>query len=138
MKPVLLDTGVIIALLNRNEAQHVLCVDRFELVRSPVITCEPVITEACHLLHRFRGAAEAILDNVSAGIFQIPFQLSHGCPGVRRILLKYRDHHIDLADACLIHLAEEFETGEILTRDSDFGFYRWGKNKPFHNLIPLS
>jgi predicted nucleic acid-binding protein len=42
---------------------------------------------------------------------------------------------MDVADACLIHLATELETGDILTLDRDFRIYRWGANKPFH-LLP--
>ena len=45
---------------------------------------------------------------------------------------------IDLADACLIALAESFETAEILTLDGDFEIYRWGKNKSFRNLVFLN
>jgi uncharacterized protein len=48
---------------------------------------------------------------------------------------KYRDREMDLADACLVHLAGELGTGDILTLDSDFEIYRWGTNKPFHLLL---
>jgi uncharacterized protein len=102
---------------------------------APLITCEPVIAESCHLLRHIPGAAEAILDNVSAGFFEIPFQLSRETRGVLQILRKYADKRIDLADAGLVLLAEEFGTGDILTLDHDFLVYRWGKNRPFHILI---
>jgi predicted nucleic acid-binding protein len=36
---------------------------------------------------------------------------------------KYKDRKIDLADACLIHLADEFGTADILTLDRDFAIY---------------
>jgi hypothetical protein len=58
--------------------------------------------------------------------------------GVRQILRKYKDRKIDLADACLIRLADEFESAEILTLDKDFTIYRWGKNKPFRILLDLN
>ena len=54
--------------------------------------------------------------------------------GLKQILRKYRDRKIDLADACLIRLADEFGTADILTLDQDFAIYRWGKNKPFRML----
>jgi len=72
---------------------------------------------------------------VAEGIFQIPFQLSREAVGVRSILQKYQHGAIDLADACLIHLANEFETREILTLDKHFEIYRWGRNKGFR-LLP--
>ena len=105
---------------------------------APVITCEPVIAEACYLLRRVNGAGEAILENVEAGIFQIPFRLSESAREVRRLIHKYRDHGIDLADACLIHLANQFGTGAILTLDRDFRVFRWGRNHAFDIIIPLA
>lgn len=137
MKPVLLDTGVIVALLDRSERHHRHCVKAVQGIRVPLVTCEAVLAESCYLLRDLRGAAAAVLDNVTAGIFQIPFQLSKDAAVVKPFLRKYQDRSIDLADACLIALAEEFQTGEILTLDADFHIYRWGKNKIFCNLIEL-
>jgi hypothetical protein len=34
----------------------------------------------------------------------------------------------------LVCLAGEFETPDILTLDSDFMIYRWGRNRPFRIL----
>jgi predicted nucleic acid-binding protein len=50
---------------------------------------------------------------------------------------KYRDTPADFADACLIQMADDLNTGEILTLDSDFRHYRWRKSKAFRLLIPL-
>ena len=137
MKPVLLDTGAIVALLDRGERYHEACVEALSAVEAPLATCEAVIAESCYLLRNLPGAAEAILENVAAGTFQIPLQLSRCVPQVQRIFRKYRDREVDLADACLVHLAGELATGDILTLDRDFEVYRWGGNKPFRNLIPL-
>lgn len=101
-----------------------------------LVTCEAVIVESCYLLRNLAGAKERILENVASGLFQIPFRLTASAAELKRTLLKYRDIEIDLADACLIHLAAELNTGDILTLDSDFRVYRWGANKPFRNLIP--
>jgi uncharacterized protein len=135
VKPVLLDSGVIVSLLDRSERFHPACADAVRSLEAPLITCEAVIAESCYLLRNFPGAPEAVIENVSSGIFQIPFQLSRESGGVRQILRKYRDRKIDLADACLICLAGEFGTADILTLDKDFNIYRWGRNKPFH-LLP--
>ena len=137
MKPALLDTGVIVALLDRSENAHPACAKAIRELQAPLITCEAVVTEACYLLRNLPGAPEAVIENVTAGIFQIPFQLSREAAGVKQILRKYRDRKIDLADACLIHLAAEFETAEVLTLDKDFTIYRWAKNKLFRILLDL-
>ena len=135
MKPVLLDTGVIVGLLDRSETLHNACVEIVQALTAPMITCEAVIAESCYLLRKMRGAAEAVIQNVEAGIFQIPFQITNNGNELRRILKKYQDREIDLADACLIQLADEYDTGDILTLDGDFRVYRWGKNRPFSILL---
>ena len=134
MKPVLLDTGVIVALLDRSERLHGACAAAVRELQAPLITCEAVIAESCYLVRNLSGASEAVTENVAAGIFQIPFQLSRESAGVKRVLRKYRDRNIDLADACLIRLADEFGTADILSLDQDFLIYRWGKNNPFRML----
>jgi predicted nucleic acid-binding protein len=137
VKPVLLDSGVIVALLDRSERLHSNCAEAIRELEAPLITCEAVIAESCYLLRNLGGAPDAVIENVAEGIFQLPFQFSYEAAGVRQILRKYRDRKIDLADACLIRLADEFETADILTLDKDFEIYRWGKKKPFHILPDL-
>jgi uncharacterized protein len=136
VKPVLLDTGVIVALLDRSERHHKSCVAALEVAAGPLVTCEAVIAESCYLLRSLRGAPEAVLESVVAGTFQIPFQLSRSASQIQRVFRKYQDREVDFADACLIHLATELQTGEVLTLDRDFEVYRWNVNKPFHLLIP--
>ena len=137
MKPILLDTGVIVALLDRSEKFHQVCAEVVRGIEAPLITCEAVIAESCYLLRNLRGAPEAVIENIAVGIFQIPFQLSQQTAALKQLLKKYRDRSIDLADACLICLADEFETADILTLDKDFHIYRWGKYKVFHQLLDL-
>ena len=134
MKPVLLDTGFIVALLDRSENFHKICARTVREVEAPLVTCEAVIAESCYLLRNLSGASEAVIENIAAGIFQLPFQLSRDTAGVKQVMRKYKDRKIDLADACLIRLADEFGTEDILTLDRDFAIYRWGKHKPFRVL----
>jgi uncharacterized protein len=134
MKPVLLDTGFIVALLDRSENFHKACARTVREVEAPLVTCEAVITESCYLLRNLSGASEAVVENMAAGIFQVPFQLSRDTAGVKQVLRKYKDRKIDLADACLIRLADQVGTGDILTLDQNFTIYRWGRNKPFRVL----
>jgi len=138
VKPALLDTGVIVALLDRSEEFHQACSEAVRALEAPLVTCEAVIAESCYLLRNLSGAPEAVIENVIAGIFQIPFQLAREAAGVKQVLRKYRDREIDLADACLIRLADEFETADVLTLDKDFEVYRWGRNKPFRLLLDLN
>jgi uncharacterized protein len=138
VKPVLLDTGPIVSLLDASDNFHQQCVDSIGSLRAPLVTCEAVVAESCYLLRRVKNAPQTVLQNVSSGVFQIPLSIASYANEASRILSKYQRRETDLADACLIHLAEAFQTGEILTLDRDFEFYRWSRNKPFHAIIPMS
>ena len=137
MKPIPLDTGVVVALLDRSERHHVQCASVVAKPGRPLVTCEAVIAESCYLLRRLSGAPELVLENVARGVFLIPFQLSRVATPVQNIMRKYSDLPADFADACLIHLVDELNTGEILTLDRDFAHYRWRKTRRFDLLIDV-
>jgi predicted nucleic acid-binding protein len=138
MKPVLLDAGVVVALLDRSEKHHAQCAKVVGELGRPMVTCEAVIAESCYLLRQVPGAPEAVLENVARGVFLIAFQLSRAAIPVRNIMRKYSDMPADFADACLVHLADELGTGEILTLDRDFALYRWRRTRTFKPLIDLN
>ena len=137
MKDVLVDTGFLVAVYDKREHHHATCMRVYQSLDNPLVTCEPVIAETLHLLRFSSGAADDILASVEDGILEIPFQLSKSAMPVRKIMRKYLDVPADFTDACLIHMADELDTGEILTLDSDFKHYRWRRNRAFHLLVPL-
>lgn len=135
MKPVLIDTSVIVALLDRSEAKHKHCVSVMNDLHNPLVTCEAVIAESCYLLRKCSRAGEVILANISQGVFLIPFRLVDRVPQVSTLLKRYSSVPMALADGCLVDMANQLTTGEILTLDRDFEVYRWQKNKRFEILI---
>jgi predicted nucleic acid-binding protein len=126
-----------VALLDRSEHHHRKCVDAVSTLRAPLITCEAVIAESCYLLRDIEGAAAAVLENISRGIFQIPYRLTGNADTVRKLMRKYADAPMDFADACLVDMASDYRTGRILTLDTDFRVYRWARNRPFELLLAL-
>lgn len=44
---------------------------------------------------------------------------------------------MDLADACLVDMADQIGTGRILTLDRDFQIYRWPSRRKFELMIDL-
>jgi predicted nucleic acid-binding protein len=137
MNPVLLDTGCIVALLDRSSDHHEECASVVATLEDPLVTCEAVIAQSCYLLRDVRGAPEAVLGNVAQDTFLIPFRLHGRASHVLRLMKKYEDVPMDFADACLVHLAEELRIGRILTLDSGFRVYRWGRKRPFDLLLEL-
>lgn len=137
MTAILLDTGVIVALLDQSEHHHLRCVEVVSDVAGPLVTCEAVIAEACYLLRHTHGAPEAIIKNVVNGVFQIPVRLVDRAASIEQLLKNYRDVPMDLADACLVDLADQVDTAQILTLDSDFEIYRWRSRRKFELLVDL-
>ena len=135
MTPILLDTGVVVALLDRSERHHQACVDAIAAIQTALVTCEAVIAESCYLLRAQPGAADAILQNVERGTFRIPLPLERLAPAVRTLMKRYSRVPMDFADACLVAMADELGTGRILTLDGDFRVYRWRRTRPFDILV---
>jgi uncharacterized protein len=134
---VLLDTGCLVALLDRSEQYHRHCVEVVSTISMPLATCEAVIAETCYLLRGVPGAPIAVLENVEKGIIEVPLRLADQAARVARLLKKYADVPMDLADGCLVDLATQCQTGKILTLDHDFKVYRWGKNRSFELLLDI-
>lgn len=132
---VLLDTGPIVAMIDRRDFLHRQCTEAMHAVEGRLVTCEAVIAEACHLLRHLPGAANDVLLNVSQRRFAVEYRAAERADALAKLMAKYADVPMDFADACLADLAELFQTQQILTLDGDFGIYRWGRNRPFENLL---
>jgi len=137
VSPILVDTGFLVALYDRREPMHNICRQINEQLENPLATCEAVIVEALHLLRSLPKARQDILASIDLGILEIRFRLSESAGHVQTLMEKYIDTPADFADACLIRMADELDTGDILTLDSDFRHYRWRRNRAFRMLIPL-
>jgi predicted nucleic acid-binding protein len=132
---VLLDTGPLVALLSRRDANHRRARDLFASCSPPLRTCEAVIAEACFLLRKVspEGPAEVIA-LAQKGLYEIALPAAGHWPNIEALLSKYSDRRISLADACLIRCAEVHDEPRIATFDADFDVYRWGRNRRFEVL----
>jgi uncharacterized protein len=129
---VLLDTGPIVALLSKSDANHERALRVFADTAPPFRCCEAVLAEACFLMRKVdaAGAAE-VLALHRKGVFEIALSLSEESTAVETLLRKYADRPVSLADACLIRCAELFNEPRICSFDADFRVYRWARNRRF-------
>ena len=132
---VLLDTGPLVALLSKNDAQHERARALFAGCIPPLRCCEAVVAEACFLMRKVHatGPAEVVALG-RRGVFTIAMSIEDHWTHVEALLKKYSDRPISLADACLIRCAEIHNEARILTFDNDFGVYKWARNRRFELL----
>lgn len=133
----IVDAGPLVALLSRQDRHHAWAKNAFAGVRPPAITCEAVLAEAWHLLRATANGQRALLDLVAAGTMSVEFALMSELESVRRLVLRYRDRPMSLADACLVRLAELFDEATVITLDEDFSVYRKHGRQTIPMLAPV-
>jgi len=122
----LIDAGPLIALIVSREPDHERCVEALRSVDLPLLTTWPAFTEAMYLVGRHGGwAAQAALwQLVHEQDLEIAEQPALANRRVAKLMERYSDRPMDLADATLVTLAEELGVKRMFTLDSDFGIYR--------------
>lgn len=135
--PVLLDTGPLVAALDGNDQWHRWAYTQFERLPFPFLTCEAVLTEATHLLfQRAKLGPDVVLELVRTGAIRIAYAMPPEIEELQRLLKRYHDTPMDLADACLVRMAEKQPRAQVLTLDSDFFVYRTESGAAL-DVIPL-
>lgn len=133
---MIVDTGPIVALLNRRDEHHAWSVEYFSSVTPPLLTCEAVLTEACHLLKGSPVGPGAVLELVRRGVLVAEPVLAAGIDRVAELTHKYRSTPMALADACLVRLSEQFEECSVVTFDSHFTVYRRSGGRAVPVVMP--
>jgi predicted nucleic acid-binding protein len=129
----LLDTGPLISFLASGLRHHQWAVEQWKRLRPPLLTCEPVLTEAAFLLKREGRDADALFALLDRGVIRIAFAVQEEQSDLRALMHRYRNRPMSLADACLVRLSEIHTGAVVLTLDSDFRIYRRHGNK----VIPV-
>lgn len=137
LKPTLVDTGALVALVNPSDEWHDWAVETFPSMVLPLLTCEAVFSETWHLLRGAPHLRMAVAKLHEAGYIRIDFAFEPEGEAVRKLLLKYASLPMDFADACLVRMAELISDSEVWTIDEDFYVYRRHGRQPIPLIIPL-
>lgn len=131
----LIDTGAILALLDRTDRWHDDCVEAFQQLRLPLLTSEAVLTELFHLVGDQRTEVEAAWKFVRSGALVLGALENAELPHVHALMSRYWDRPMDFADATLVYLARRESLSVILTVDhADFATYRIEGKRQFRVL----
>jgi predicted nucleic acid-binding protein len=119
---VLVDTAFLVALLSRRDAHHSWAAVQTGEFARPWNTCEAVLSEAFHVLGA--AGAPALRALLQRRVLLVAFDLGQHIEPVLKLMQKYADVPMSLADACLVRMTEAFSDSLILTTDADFRLYR--------------
>ena len=136
--PTILDTGPLVAFLDRRDPAHAWAVARFREIWPPSLTCEPVIVEACFLLRKTPAIALSVLDLMTSGDLALGFRLQEEAAHVSSLMSRYANVPMSLADACLVRMAELHADAQVLTLDGDFRVYRRNGREAIDAVMPGS
>ena len=121
---VIVDTGPLVAMLNRRDAHHKWVMQQLSEIQPPMITCEAVLAEATYLTRAVPDARAALIEMLAEGFLTIGMALADHYSAILTMVRRYTDVPMSLADACLVRLAELHPQSQVLTLDSDFAVYR--------------
>jgi uncharacterized protein len=134
----LVDTGAIVALVNRADRFHKVAVEWFKQFRGQLLTTEAVLTETAYVLASsplHQRAALLWCERVRVAGLLCVEPVAH-YDALARIIAKYANLPCDYADATLIALAEHSGVAAIATIDRrDFSVYRLRGRKRFRILL---
>ena len=133
---IIIDTGPLVSFMNKNDAYHDWTKNQFSMMSPPFISCEAVISEACFLLRKFPNGQDNILELIERNLLILPFDLQSESQTIKKLIKKYQNIPMSLADACLVRLSEQISDSIICTLDSDFKIYRKNKREKIPLIIP--
>jgi hypothetical protein len=137
----LVDTGAVVALVNRADRHHAVAVEWFRAFRGELLTTDAVITETAYVLASSLVHQQAALlwfeRARTAGLLHVEAVEDYSL--IAGILARYASLPCDYADASLIALAERSGVSAIATVDQrDFSVYRIQGRKRFRIVLGLS
>jgi len=135
MKKILIDSGPLIALFDRNDKYHSASLKFIKGNDNELVTTLASVTETLHLLDFNRNAQIDFLGWLNAGAVTLESIESDDLQRIKELTIKYSDLPMDFADACLVFLGEKLNINTIATIDRDFDVYRLKGKEPFTTLI---
>jgi predicted nucleic acid-binding protein len=131
----IIDTGPLVALLNRRDRHHAWARVLLDTIEPPIFTCEAVLSEACCLL-RGLGGQDAALELLARDIVRIDFDLAAEVAPVRALMKRFADVPMSLADACIVRMSEQEPRSVVVTLDGDFRIYRRNRRQIIPTVMP--
>ena len=121
----IVDTGYLVALLNRTDAHHDWAADLVASLRGPWLTAEACVSEAVFLLEQAgRSPVERLVGWLEQGVLVSHHFLPEELAAVRSEMFGYRNRWVDFADACVVRMSDRNPRLPVVSVDAaDFAVY---------------
>jgi predicted nucleic acid-binding protein len=133
---LIIDTSFLVAFLQQRDGFHSWAVSVLKAHDGNVATCEAVLVETAYLLRDRLDARRRLLAAVAAGSIGIPFTLAGEAAAIAKLMDRYGNVPMSLADACLVRMAEIHEEALVFTLDRDFKIYRKSNRQVIPAVMP--
>jgi predicted nucleic acid-binding protein len=124
LKTILIDSGPIIALFDRDDNYHKQIIDFVKKEKYRFITTTAVITEVSHMLDFSIDVQILFFEWVMKEGVLLQEIIQRDINRIIELTKKYCDRPMDFADATLVITAEKTGIREIISIDADFDIYR--------------
>jgi predicted nucleic acid-binding protein len=135
-RSVLVDSGVLVALLHRRDQHHAWAATHAATQPQPWWTCEAALSEAFFLLGQ-RGL-EPLLQLIERGAVRVAVNTADDPKATAMLMRRFKEVPMSLADAGLVRLSEMLPDPVVVTTDSDFRIYRRFGRQAIPLLMPGS
>ena len=101
-----------------------------------MLTCEPVLAETFHLVSRLRDGSRRFFELLGTGVVSVEFELMAEQVALAKLVSKYSDLPMSLADACLVRMSEVNADSSVFTLDHHFRIYRKHGRQVIPTIMP--
>lgn len=126
------DTGLLVALVEKNDQFHGWAIETAKQITWPVLTCEAVLAETAFHLQ----SSERVLGMLKDNVVRVAFDCTSHMEYLHKLAVRYANRKPDLADLCLIRMSELHPRYTVITVDEDFRVYRRNKREAIPLLCP--
>ena len=132
----ILDTGPLVAFPAASDVHHRWAKGVLDALGDTPVTCEIVLAEATYLLRSSQRAVDLILGLPTLRRVIVQPILAESSERIRTAMGKYWPT-MDIADACVLQLAERYPRARIITTDlRDFSIYRRPDGRALNLIHP--
>lgn len=135
---IVLDTGPVVAIANRDDADHERCLAWYDKAPRPLVLPAPILTEICYLLEREAGphAEASFLRSMREERIELECLTATDVDRMAELVETYADLPLGAADASVVAVAERRRIRSIATLDLRHFTVVRPRNLPAFDLVP--